>query len=308
MTAAERTSVVQCPESNERVRSNTKYSLREHIVTQPKHPLSTRTWHIQDDEEGSAVGANELASSDVVDYDGDGDINATTMTVQDIEHGAEDVIDFIDDDDDDEDDDDDNNNNHPGTGDAKSGGAAGGQKNASTGVSTPPLPPPQQRRIARPGEHQEDKTGAGDEHRSTAEHGFLDFGGGEFCGDLMDQMSELHPDQEELPFKIHGEDWEDDDDEDDFFPAAADGFRRRNGGGGEGGQMRGSRRRGGGHRGRPGGRRSVYADLVMPYGDPQEEGGQGIVSIPVKITSVPENDDDDDDNDSGGSGGGARSA
>ncbi|CAM9558746.1 unnamed protein product [Hapterophycus canaliculatus] len=261
-------------------------------------------------EKGAEVGADEW-NSDAVDYDG-GDMN-TAMTVEDIEHGAEDVIDFVGDEDDEEEDDDDDS---PGRGGGGVGGAGGGEKNAAPGVSRPPP-----RRIARTGEQQEDDGGAhgtADDHwsppprSSSAELGFPDFGGGEFYGDLIDQMSELHPDQEDISFKMHGEDWEDDDDDDDdddFFPAAADRYRRRGdgGGGGGGGQMRGSRRRGGGPRGRPGafgGRRSVYADLVMPYGNPREEGGQGIVSIPVKITTVQESDDDDDDDDSGSGGGG----
>ncbi|CAN0194231.1 unnamed protein product [Scytosiphon promiscuus] len=246
-----------------------------------------------EDEDKAAAGADEW-TSDVVDYDG-GDMN-TTMTVEDIEHGADDVVDFRGDLDDEDDDDDDDNSGAPG-------GAGGGEKNSASGASPPP-----QRRKGRAGEQQEDEGGArgaeGDHRGSPAEQGFLDFGGGEFCGDLMDQMSELHPDQEEMPFKMHGETWEDDDD--DFFPAPADGYTRRGGGGGGRDQVRGSRRRGGGHRGRPGahgGRRSVYADIVMPYGDPRDEGGQGIVSIPVKITSVPDNDDDDDEGNDSGSGG-----
>lgn len=103
-----------------------------------------------------------------------------------------------------------------------------------------------------------------------------DFGGDEFCGDLIDQMSALHPEQDRLSFRV--------DDEMVSFP---DGFRwgeRRGDGGG----------RGVGHDWT---RRAVYADLVMPYGDPHGDGEQGIMSIPVKISVGHEDDNNDDDDD-----------
>ena len=108
-----------------------------------------------------------------------------------------------------------------------------------------------------------------------------DFSAAGFCGDLMDQMSVLHPGREALSFKMDG-------DEVDSYPH---GSRRGHGrgGGGSGGAGHDLRRR------------SVYADLVMPYGDPHGDGGQGIMSIPVRISvGLEDNDDDDDDDDKHG--------
>ncbi|CAM9100535.1 unnamed protein product [Laminaria digitata] len=104
-----------------------------------------------------------------------------------------------------------------------------------------------------------------------------DFGAAGFCGDLMDQMSVLRPGRE-VSFKMDG-------DEVDSYPHGSLRGQGR-GGGGSGGAGHDLRRR------------SVYADLVMPYGDPHGEGGQGIMSIPVRISvELEENDDDDDDDD-----------
>lgn len=99
----------------------------------------------------------------------------------------------------------------------------------------------------------------------------VDFGGEEFCGDLMDQMSVLHPEHDTLSFGMGDED----------RGSHTQGFRRG---------QKGARNVG---------RRAVYADLVMPYGDPHGEGEQGIMSIPVKISvgHDDEKDDDDDDDD-----------
>lgn len=104
-----------------------------------------------------------------------------------------------------------------------------------------------------------------------------DFSTPGFCGDLMDQMSMLHPGGEVVTFKMDGEEM-------DSYPHGS-----RRGQGGAGGGSSGS--------GLGLGQRSVYADLVMPYGDPHEEGGQGIMSIPVRISVGPEEDNDDDDDD-----------
>ncbi|CAM9203461.1 unnamed protein product, partial [Ectocarpus sp. 13 AM-2016] len=209
--------------------------------------------------------------SDVVDYDG-GDLS--TMTDHDVRHIAEDVVDFHDDgnDDDDDDDDDDIDNLGGGGGGTK----GGGEKASGRGPSSSPQ---SSSRIAwteqQPGRDADDY---GDPSRpqsslSTAP----DFGGEKYCGDLTDQVSEF------IPFKGEGEDYN--------FPNARG--RRRGG-------VRSRQERSERHRSLD--RQSVYADLVMPYGDPHGEGGQGIVSIPIKF-SVLESQDDDDDDDGGGGGG-----
>lgn len=106
-----------------------------------------------------------------------------------------------------------------------------------------------------------------------------DFSAAGFCGDLMDQMSVLRPGREVVSFKMDG-------DEIDSFPHGSSRRGQGRGGGGGGGAGHDLRRR------------SVYADLVMPYGDPHGEGGQGIMSIPVRISvGLEENDEDDDDDD-----------
>lgn len=106
-----------------------------------------------------------------------------------------------------------------------------------------------------------------------------DFSAPGFCGDLMDQMSLLRLGGEVVSFKMDGE-------EVGSYPHGSRRGHER-GGGGSGGAGQGL------------GRRSVYADLVMPYGDPHEEGVQGIMSIPVRISVGPEEDDDDDDDKDG---------
>ncbi|CBJ28831.1 expressed unknown protein [Ectocarpus siliculosus] len=201
--------------------------------------------------------------SDVVDYDG-GDLS--TMSVHDVGHIAEDVVDFHDDDDDDDDDID----NLGGGG----GGARGGGEKAS--ARGPSSTSQSSSRIAWTGQHPgRDTDDYGDPSRpqsslSTAP----DFGGEKYCGDLTDQVSEF------IPFKGEGEDY--------HFP---DARGRRRGG------VRSRQERSERHRSLD--RQSVYADLVMPYGGPHGEGGQGIVSIPVKF-SVQESQDDDEDDDGGG--------
>lgn len=107
----------------------------------------------------------------------------------------------------------------------------------------------------------------------------VDWGGGQLSGDLMDQMAALYPEKEGVSFEG---------DSDEMGSFSAHGRRGRRGRGG--GDYLDQRER------------SVYADLVMPYGDPHGEGEQGIMSIPVKISVglEDENNDDDDDDDEAG--------
>ncbi|CAM9916596.1 unnamed protein product [Ectocarpus sp. 12 AP-2014] len=216
-------------------------------------------------------GAVDL-DSDVVDYDG-GDLS--TMTVHDVGHIAQDVVDFHDDDndDDDDDDDDDDIDNLGGGG----GGARGGGDKAS--ARGPSSSPQSSSRIAWTGQQPgRDPDDYGDPSRPQSSSSTApDFGGEKYCGDLTDQVSEF------IPFKGEGEDY--------HFP---DDLGRRRGG------FRSRQERSERHRSLD--RQSVYADLVMPYGDPHGEGGQGIVSIPIKF-SVRESQDDDEDDDEGGGGG-----
>lgn len=120
-------------------------------------------------------------------------------------------------------------------------------------------------------DHGDEDTSGGREKGTAEASTTIGFGGDEFCGDLLDQMSKLHPGQENLSFRAE--------DESGTFPPGL----RRPGGMQAGGGDRSSR--------------SVYADLVMPYGDPHGEGEQGIMSIPVKISVEEKNEDDDDDDD-----------
>lgn len=100
----------------------------------------------------------------------------------------------------------------------------------------------------------------------------VDWGGEQFSGDLMDQMAALYPDKEGVSFEV---------DDDAMGSFSAHGRRGRNGRGR--GDYLDQREK------------SIYADLVMPFGDPHGEGEQGIMSIPVKISVGPNDDDDDDD-------------
>lgn len=102
----------------------------------------------------------------------------------------------------------------------------------------------------------------------------VDFGGGKFSGDLMDQMSVLYPDRTELFFE------EDDDDEEEIMPLMGigrDGQRER----------------------ADSSRLDVCFDLVITFEDPHGEGEQGIMLIPVKISVGYEDDNNDDDDDDG---------
>ncbi len=195
-------------------------------------------------------GGLEAAAYDVLDDSGGG---MDTMTAGgDIRNcWDEDVVDFEEDEEDDDDDDDDSSTAGGG------GGRGGGEKTSAAGPG----------RAAAWTE----KTQDGDDGHSAAAYSSPDFAGGEFCGDLVDQMSELHP-EEKIEFKM---------DDTDFGFFDDGGFRP--GGDAAGGHYHNSLSR-----------RNVYADLVMPYGDPHGHGGQGILSIPVKI-SVQETDDDDED-------------
>lgn len=172
---------------------------------------------------------------------------------------TDDVVDFDDDDDDDDD----------GGGGGISGGA-GGEKTSSV-----PAGSPQAAALAEETTQDGDNGGGEGDGRPGSPYSAPDFAGAEFCGDLVDQMSELYPDQH-IAFKMDGAEF--------GFPDHGGGFLPADG---TAGQYRSSSGLS---------RRSVLADLVMPYGDPQGEGGQGLVSIPIKIC-VQENDDDDDDED-----------
>ena len=122
-----------------------------------------------------------------------------------------------------------------------------------------------------------DAIDGGDEASSTAREGetaeastTFDFGGEEFRGDLLDQISVIHPDHDKISFGSEGH-------RDAYPPGLRQGIGQ--GGGDKSG-------------------RAVYADIVMPYGDPHGKGEQGIMSIPVKISVGDDDDDDDDDDDS----------
>lgn len=194
---------------------------------------------------GERAGDLDATTDDVLDVHGDGIEN---MAVEVDNYWAQDVVDFDEEEDDDDDDDD-----TAGVGGEKS--SAGSPQAASSAE-----------------EAQE-----GDSGQGGGQPGWPpaapDFAGADFCGDLVDQMAELHPDQH-IAFKMDRADYE--------FPED-DGYW---GGNGTAGQ----------HRSSSLSRRSVLADLVMPYGDPRGEGGQGVVSIPIKIV-VQETDDDDDEDD-----------
>lgn len=189
-----------------------------------------------------------MAADDVLDVRGD---DPDTMAVEEVKsYWAEDVVDFHDDDDDDD--------------DTRGAGGGGGEKSSAG--------PPQA--AASTGETQEGDNGEGDGRQGWPSSA-PDFAGAEFCGDLVDQMSQLHPDQH-MAFKTEEADYE--------FPDDG-GYLR---GDGSAGQYRSSSSLS---------RRSVLADLVMPYGDPQGEGGQGLVSIPIKISVHEAGNDDDDEDD-----------
>ncbi|CAN0282340.1 unnamed protein product [Ectocarpus fasciculatus] len=226
-----------------------------------------------DDDDAAAAAGWE---SDVVDYEGS---DRSALTVHDVGHIAEDVVDYQDDDVDDDDDDDDIDNLGGGGG----GGARGGGEKASARGSSSSSSQSSSRITWTEQQPGRDADDYGDPSRPQSSSPTApDFGGEKYCGDLTDQVSDF------IPFKSEEEDY--------HFP---DSRGRRRGG------VRSSRRERS-ERHRSLNRQSVYADLVMPYGDPHGEGGQGIVSIPVKF-SVQESQDDDEDDDGGGGGGGVSS-